>query len=190
MEVSVVNVSEFLGDNYESTYYIQKESKSKNKSKMATILITGANGTTGRRITQTLLKKGMKVRAGLHEVNGNSEHLKKMGAEVVQLDFTKPDTFKDSIKGMERIVLIVPVDQNFSKYGSQFVESAKSLGVKFILKLSTVGADSKSTVNLARHHFYRQMSTIRRIEITADNMYKAKLIRGFLHLYNGQVLYF
>ena len=35
--------------------------------------------------------------------------------------------------------------------------------------------------------FYRTMQTIRRIEVAADNAYKEKLIKGFLHLYNGQV---
>ena len=33
---------------------------------------------------------------------------------------------------------------------------------------------------------YFKMSLIRRMEITADSLYKARLIRGFLHLYIGQ----
>jgi len=33
---------------------------------------------------------------------------------------------------------------------------------------------------------FRQMTTIRRVEISSDVVYKQKLIRGFLHLYNGQ----
>jgi pyruvate dehydrogenase E1 component alpha subunit len=37
--------------------------------------------------------------------------------------------------------------------------------------------------------FYKQMSTIRRIEVVADNLYKQRLVRGFLHLYNGQVIF-
>uniref|UniRef100_A0A6B2L6Z5 Pyruvate dehydrogenase E1 component subunit alpha n=1 Tax=Arcella intermedia TaxID=1963864 RepID=A0A6B2L6Z5_9EUKA len=34
--------------------------------------------------------------------------------------------------------------------------------------------------------FFRQMSLIRRVEIAADITYKQRMIRGFLHLYNGQ----
>jgi pyruvate dehydrogenase E1 component alpha subunit len=34
--------------------------------------------------------------------------------------------------------------------------------------------------------FYRQMAYFRRVEIVADTLYKARLIRGFCHLYDGQ----
>lgn len=35
--------------------------------------------------------------------------------------------------------------------------------------------------------YYTQMQTIRRIETAAGNLYKEKIVRGFCHLYSGQV---
>lgn len=34
---------------------------------------------------------------------------------------------------------------------------------------------------------YKKLHTIRRIETAAGNLYKEKIVRGFCHLYSGQV---
>lgn len=35
--------------------------------------------------------------------------------------------------------------------------------------------------------WYRQMTAIRRMETAAADLYKTKFVRGFCHLYSGQV---
>ncbi|OWF49774.1 pyruvate dehydrogenase E1 component subunit alpha, mitochondrial-like [Mizuhopecten yessoensis] len=53
-------------------------------------------------------------------------------------------------------------------------------------KLDMGPATEVSTTREEAIQFYREMQTIRRMETTAGNMYKAKQVRGFCHLYSGQ----
>jgi len=57
-------------------------------------------------------------------------------------------------------------------------------------KLHKLETGPSSTVTMTRDEgleLYRQMVMIRRMETVAANLYKAKAIRGFCHLYSGQV---
>lgn len=47
---------------------------------------------------------------------------------------------------------------------------------------TTVSVTKEDAIDL-----YKKMQTIRRIETAAGNLYKEKIIRGFCHLYSGQV---
>ena len=46
------------------------------------------------------------------------------------------------------------------------------------INVTTTGSELKD--------FYKKMSLIRRVEVSADNLYKQRKIKGFLHLCNGQ----
>lgn len=57
-------------------------------------------------------------------------------------------------------------------------------------KLHKLESGPETTVTLTREDalkYYTQLQTIRRIEAAAGNLYKEKIIRGFCHLYSGQV---
>jgi pyruvate dehydrogenase E1 component alpha subunit len=55
-------------------------------------------------------------------------------------------------------------------------------------KSHIVDPPSRDATTTARElvSFFRDMALMRRFEIAADSLYKAKLIRGFCHLYDGQ----
>lgn len=56
-------------------------------------------------------------------------------------------------------------------------------------KLHRLDTGPSTTVSVTRDQalqYYTQLQTIRRIETSAGNLYKEKIIRGFCHLYSGQ----
>lgn len=53
-------------------------------------------------------------------------------------------------------------------------------------KLDTAPSDNVTVTREDALKLYREMATIRRMETVAGNLYKAKAIRGFCHLYSGQ----
>lgn len=67
------------------------------------------------------------------------------------------------------------------------------IGIHAILQKCTLhklenGPPTQATVTREDAiRFYRDMRTVRRMETMAGNLYKAKQIRGFCHLYSGQV---
>lgn len=58
----------------------------------------------------------------------------------------------------------------------------------FLLHKLEEGPSTKVSLNKEDAiKYYTQMHTVRRMETSAGNMYKEKIIRGFCHLYSGQV---
>lgn len=93
-------------------------------------------------------------------------------------------TFRIFRKGFARKNLILALVQE-NDYST--VSEATFQAQPF--KLHKLEQGPPESVTLTREDglkFYREMATIRRMETVAGNLYKAKAIRGFCHLYSGQ----
>eukprot|EP01104_Vermistella_antarctica_P000738 TRINITY_DN10859_c0_g1_i1.p1 TRINITY_DN10859_c0_g1~~TRINITY_DN10859_c0_g1_i1.p1 ORF type:complete len:413 (-),score=115.95 TRINITY_DN10859_c0_g1_i1:88-1326(-) len=70
------------------------------------------------------------------------------------------------------------------------VNAEGGLDVKFLKKFQTHLCDGPTNEGTATREellsYFKQMQRIRRLEMAADQLYKAKFIRGFCHLYTGQ----
>mmetsp|Transcript_164217 Transcript_164217/g.315472 ORF Transcript_164217/g.315472 Transcript_164217/m.315472 type:complete len:496 (-) Transcript_164217:316-1803(-) len=110
-----------------------------------TVLITGATGRIGKEVVARLSASGrFNVRAAVHNP-GKSQYLKDIGAhELVEFDYTKPDTWKAALDGVEAIYSssLDPLLEHHLK----FSEHLGTLGnqIKHVVRISCMGADTNT----------------------------------------------
>ncbi len=115
------------------------------------VLITGATGENGRELIQLFAAQNIPVRALVRDKT-RADKIALPGVELVQGDFDHPETLRAALSGIERAFLLSPSSQNAEKQQLAFLESAKQCGVKHIVKLSQLGADSSSSQRFLRYH--------------------------------------
>jgi len=115
------------------------------------ILITGATGTTGKKLVKLLVKGGSNVVAAVRDPIKGQE-LKDAGAQLVIMDWNRPETVEAAFHGIDRAFILTPIAFNLAEDSRVAVKAAKTHGVKFILKLSSLGADPDSSVHISREH--------------------------------------
>src|SRR5262245_26929153 len=115
------------------------------------ILVTGATGTNGRFVVQTLLEMGARVRA-MVQAPSKAADLERSGAALVAADFDKPETLAMALAGVERCLLLSAVDQRLGDRASRVVEAARKAGGRHVVKLSAVGAHPAAWFTFGRQH--------------------------------------
>lgn len=118
---------------------------------MKKILVTGATGTIGSRVAQTLQQQGAAVRVGVRNP-AKAPELTAQGFEVVALDFDRPETVTAAVQGVDSIFLLTPFIEHFRAQVEAVVHAAQAAGVKFILRSSAFGARADSADGISREH--------------------------------------
>lgn len=108
------------------------------------ILITGATGTTGRELVKLLPAARVMVR--------DPKKLGVTGHEIVRGDFADRPSLDAALAGIERAFLLSSPDIRSVELQRNFIEAAKRAGVKHIVKLSSIHAESDSPCRLLRWH--------------------------------------
>jgi uncharacterized protein YbjT (DUF2867 family) len=123
------------------------------------ITVMGATGNTGKKISQTLLEAGEKVRA-----LGRSEHkladLKRAGAEVLTGDTSDAAFLSKAFHGADAVYTLLPTDRRAPDYraeqdreGEAIVQAIHDSRVRYVVALSSLGADlSEGTGVIAGLH--------------------------------------
>jgi uncharacterized protein YbjT (DUF2867 family) len=114
-----------------------------------TILVAGATGQQGGAVADSLLKRGMKVRA-LTRNASKAEHLKTRGAEVVTGELSDRSSLDRALEGVKKVYLVTtPFEAGFEAevtQGTNMVDAALNAGVDHLVFSSVNGAERKSGI--------------------------------------------
>src|SRR5436305_7547178 len=116
-----------------------------------TVLVTGATGTIGRDLVKILSENGVPVRAGVRD---QAKARKQFGANIAlaTFDFEDAASFPDSLKDVEKVFLLPPPIPNQVAVTNAFIDATKRAGVRHIVKLSVIGADTEPPFAFGKWH--------------------------------------
>jgi uncharacterized protein YbjT (DUF2867 family) len=123
-----------------------------------TILVTGATGTVGSEVIKHLAalssSANYNIRAAVHSKT-KSDQLRQFedkGVEIVDLDFTKQETVVHALNNVDKVFLQTLPVPNIADISSNLINEAKKSNVKYIVKLSAMGAGSEPESTILQLH--------------------------------------
>jgi uncharacterized protein YbjT (DUF2867 family) len=103
------------------------------------VLVTGAaggsQGKTGMHVTKILLDQGRHVRAFVHRIDDRSEHLRALGAEVIEGDFLDIQSVQQAVRGISSIYFAYPVQEGLLDATATIAVAARDAGIKRFINL-------------------------------------------------------
>jgi uncharacterized protein YbjT (DUF2867 family) len=104
------------------------------------ILVTGAaggqQGSTGRVIATLLLKQGLPVRAFVHKLDGRSDELRQLGAEIIEGDLLNPASVQAAMKDVKRAYFTYPVADGLLEAVTIFAATAREASLELVVNNS------------------------------------------------------
>ena len=116
-----------------------------------TILLTDPTGTISNAVINRLASSGRNIIRGVVDTKVKVDKLNHVH-EIANINYTRPETIADALNNIDRLFLRIPPSVEMVDISSKFVEEAKNNGVKFIVKLSTMGADLEPGYTSGRLH--------------------------------------
>jgi uncharacterized protein YbjT (DUF2867 family) len=111
------------------------------------ILVTAANGRTGRSVVRALVLAGQRVRA--FDIDGDVEQLADEGAtEALVGDLLDPDDLRRAVEGVESVVHIgPPMHPREAEMGHGVVAAARQAGVEHFVQFSVTHPQLEPLLN-------------------------------------------
>jgi uncharacterized protein YbjT (DUF2867 family) len=110
------------------------------------ILVTGATGQTGGALVAELIKRDWPVRAMVSRLDGRSERLNKMGAEIVVADMYDPEQLYLAAMGTQRAYYLPLMQPYMIQAANAFAVAARNAKLEQIVQMSQwTSSDSHPT---------------------------------------------
>lgn len=119
-----------------------------NKKSEERILLTDPTGTVSNAVLNQLASSGGNIIKGAVDTKVKVDKLNHVH-EIANINYTRPETIADALNNIDRRI---PPSVEMVDIYSSFIEGAKKNGVKFIVKLSTMGADLEPGYTSGRLH--------------------------------------
>ena len=119
--------------------------------KYETILLTDPTGTVGNAVIKRLASLGQNIIRVAVDIKNNVSKIKHAD-EIAIIDNTKPETIANALNNVDRLFLRIPPTIDMVTISSNVIKEAKKKGVKFIVKLSAMGADLEPGYLSGRSH--------------------------------------
>src|SRR5262245_55367768 len=104
------------------------------------ILVTGAaggeQGSTGAHIAVLWIERGYPVRAFVHKQDARSDHLRDLGAEVLEGDLLNPTSVRRAMKDIRVAYFPYPVADGLLEATTIFALAAREARTKLVVNLS------------------------------------------------------
>jgi uncharacterized protein YbjT (DUF2867 family) len=116
------------------------------------ILVTGATGQHGGALLRRLSARGIAARALVRDPAKAGAIAALPHVEAVQGDMARPETLAAPLRGVDRAILISSATPDMLEVQSNFIDAARSAGVRHVVKLSGIAPGLDSSFRFARMH--------------------------------------
>lgn len=120
---------------------------------MTRVLVTTANGDTGRPMVEYLLKSGLQVRAMVRRDDARAQRLRDQGAEVVLGDALTFGDVRAAVDGVERAYFNFPVGEGLVEAAVMFAQAAKEQGLELIVNMSQIQSRPRARSKATQNHW-------------------------------------
>ena len=112
---------------------------------MTSVLVTGATGNVGSQMVQELGTRGETVRVFVRDAD-RAARMFGEGVELASGDFSDAASVRRAAEGVEAVFLACSNQPRQVEYETCVIDAAKAAGVRWIVKLSALGAEVGSPV--------------------------------------------